>query len=433
MEEKMNNRSFFSSVWNGLKIAGKWILDFFRKNTLLKLVSLLFAVFVWAFVIVEENPQRTMTLRDVPVTYSGIDSLTKQGLTVETDDLLKQVDIVMLAGQDTHKSINTNNVRAFIDFSTINGIGSYTLDVQTAVSIGGVSVQRISTNKVNVTVEALATRKVPVTYEITGEPEEGYYIAEPVLDSSIVSITGKASSVNTVTHAVCEISVSGLTQTTDKSYNLKLIDNKGREVDISSVNSEIPSAVVHLEVSRVKEVSLDTTDLANRIKGIKSGFEITGATANPATFEIIGSEEALEKVTTLRIKPMNVENIDSSTLINAEIEHVEGVTVLSGEHVSIYLQISEISAEKKFENIKINYINAAEGLTAELSDNYTNVTMVGGVAQLEKLSREDIVLYVDLADLSAGTITLPVRIEEIVGIDVTKAVIETPTISVTLR
>ena len=52
-----------------------WLKGFFTKNLALKIVSLLFAMLIWGYVMVEVNPKRVKTITDVPVSFSGESSL----------------------------------------------------------------------------------------------------------------------------------------------------------------------------------------------------------------------------------------------------------------------------------------------------------------------------------------------------------------------
>ena len=55
-------------------------------NWPLKLVALLFAAALWAYVISSENPVRPLEVENVRISYTGMDSLTARGLTVDKRD-----------------------------------------------------------------------------------------------------------------------------------------------------------------------------------------------------------------------------------------------------------------------------------------------------------------------------------------------------------
>ena len=48
-----------------------WLKNAFTKNLALKIVSLIFAMLLWGYVLMSENPQRTKTLTNVPISVEG--------------------------------------------------------------------------------------------------------------------------------------------------------------------------------------------------------------------------------------------------------------------------------------------------------------------------------------------------------------------------
>ena len=53
----------------------------FVQNWKMKLIALIFAFILWSFVIAEDNPYKTKTFRDFPVTYTAADELRQKDLT----------------------------------------------------------------------------------------------------------------------------------------------------------------------------------------------------------------------------------------------------------------------------------------------------------------------------------------------------------------
>ena len=54
-------------------------------NTLLKVISLVFAIVLWSVVMSQTNPLRTKVVYDVPLDITGLDSLHSRGLSLATD------------------------------------------------------------------------------------------------------------------------------------------------------------------------------------------------------------------------------------------------------------------------------------------------------------------------------------------------------------
>lgn len=422
-----------SVVGRFFRRVGKGVWNFFRKDTWMKLASLAFAVFIWSYVIADENPTRQMSLKNIPVTYTGIAELTEQGLTVETEGLIHTVDLSILAGQDSHKSINANSVKAYLDFSHINEPGTYTLDVQVGIAVSGASLRAASPASVEITVEELAERRVPVSCKLTGSPAEGCYVDTPQLEEEYIVISGAKSKVEQVARAVAEISVDGLSESAESSYVVRLLDLDGNTVTLNSLNGQIPSVIVQLDILHTKSIELDEAWIKQSIRDVKEGYEVVNVTMTPSTVELVGEESVLSGIESLSIKAVSAENADQSKLLTAELQPIAGVKFLSGSTISIYAQISEKTMEKRFENVAIQAVNADAGRKISFSVRHTDITVTGGISAMTNLTRKDLQVYIDLAGLSSGTYLLPVKIEGLAGIDSSNIEIENPSVTVVIE
>ena len=426
-------KKIFSAIGRLSKATGTVIWNFFKKNTWLKVISLLFAVFIWSYVIAEENPTRQMTLKNISVTYRGISELSEQGLTIERDELINVVNLSIMAGQDNHKNINQNTVTAFLDFSHINEPGTYTLDVQVNITVGGASVNACTPSSVQVEVEELVERQIPVECNLVGVAENGYYVEEPQIEQKYITISGAKSKVEQVARAVATIPIDGLSQSSENSYVVELLDLKGNPIQINSINGEIPSVIVQLNVLRMKTIQLDEEEIKGCITNVKEGYEVVNVTLTPGSVDIIGEEDILAQVDKLSIQPVSAENADQGTLLTAELQPIEGVKFLSGNTISIYAQISEKTMEKHFENIAIDAVNVDENLKTVFSVTHTDITISGGISAMTGITRSDLNVYIDLTGLTSGTYVLPVKIEELPGIDSSDILIENPSVTVVIE
>ena len=276
-------------------------------------------------------------------------------------------------------------------------------------------------------------RKIPVTCQLEGTAAEGYYVEEPQPEEAYIVISGAKSKVEQVTRAVASISVEGLSESTENSYMVELLDLKGNRVEMNSINGQIPSVIVRLNVLRIKTMVLDEKEIKRSITEVKEGYEVTNVTLTPAVIEVVGTEEALAQLESLSIKTVSAENADQGKLLIAELQPIEGIQFLSGNSISIYAQISEKTMEKHFENVAIGVVNANSDRKTTLSVTHTDITVTGGISAMTDITRRDLQVYIDLAGLSSGTYVLPVKVEELAGISSSEIVIENPSVTVVIE
>ena len=422
-----------AAVLQFLKRAGLFIWKIFRSNMYLKLAAVLFAFIMWSYVIAAENPQRQMTLPDVPISYTGVSELTEKNLTIDSDSLVQTVDVAVMAGQNYHKNITKNTIKASVDLSTISGTGDYELSVYVTASVAGTSIKTVSPATVLVKVDALVQRTVPVKCVLAGQISSGYYISDPVPEQDYVVVSGARKKVENIVQAVVTIPVEGVITSTRASYAANLLDADGNTVSTTSINGTLPSVIVSMEVLREKTVKIDPAQVLSVVTGVKAGYEAVNVSLSPEEVQIVGTEEALAAVDVLQVKPLSAGGADASVLLEGELIEIEGVRFPKGTSVDVYVQIGEEQTEKVFENIAISAANLAAGKRATLSITHTSVTITGSLSVMNGLKRAGISAYVDLAGLSEGTYTLPVKIGDIAGIDAENIKVADTSVTVVIK
>ena len=67
------------------KKSARPLRSYLTNNLVLKILSLIFAVILWNFVITETNPARTKNIAEITVTANGADELASRGLIPRDD------------------------------------------------------------------------------------------------------------------------------------------------------------------------------------------------------------------------------------------------------------------------------------------------------------------------------------------------------------
>ncbi len=88
-----------------------------------------------------------------------------------------------------------------------------------------------------------------------------------------------------------------------------------------------------------------------------------------------------------------------------------GVTVLTDQKAEVYITIREVTKTKTYKDVAVKAKDLAAGLHADLSNPSVDVTVMAGASAVSRLSRSDIVPYVDLDGYKPGTYTVEVLFE----------------------
>ena len=379
-----------------------------------------------------ENPIREITVEDVQVSYVGVEEMVAKNLTVDLDDLIQTVDVSIMAGQNDHKNINNNSVRASVDLTKVNTAGELELKVDITPGVSNATVRWVSTPNLTLHVDQLMEKEIPVSCVLEGTPADGIYVGDPVLSSDTVTIVGAKSDVERIVRGVCYVPVDGLDSSVRASYMLTLLDENNEQVVLNSYRGSVPSVVVELEVLKKKSVSINADNALQSVTNIKQGYEAVGIDLNPSQVEIAAEDEVLEQIDEVYLKPLNADGADRSVILYGEIQGIDNVVMVTENKIAAYVQIDEVQSSKTFQNVPIEILNLEEGRTASLSVRRSDVTVSGGQSAVDEVQSGDVKLYVDLADMNPGTYVVPVRAEAIAGITDSKVQITNSSVTVTI-
>ena len=390
-------KKFFSAVWRII-----------RSNLLLKIMSVLFAIILWSYVLAETNPLRTREIQNVPVRYTHADELEAKNLAISgsLSDVLDSVNVRVEVRQSDLRYVNNKNIFAEVNLSTITGTGEHTLSI-TATSTHG-EVLSISPSQVTLNIDDLVTRTIPVTVETIGTVPEGYHAMPPVINPPVISITGARVDVEKIISSVCTIDLNGLTEGYVESVEVQLLDIDGNRIDKNLFRGSIPSVIVNLEVLAKKTVPVDISDMLLGQDELAEGYEISNIIIEPETVDIIGTKDILDKIRSVGVVSLSVKGADSDIVALLDFKLPEGVSLLSEDQIEVYVSIKEIAEVRIYENVPIVVKNLTRGLSASLDINDIDVKVIAGVNQLKLLFKEDIVAYVDVDGLTEGTYELTI-------------------------
>lgn len=156
-----------------------------------------------------------------------------------------------------------------------------------------------------------------------------------------------------------------------------------------------PVTLFLLRVSYRHLYVADRIDLNKAITNVQSGYTVAGLELSPSSVRIAAQADALAGIDSVQLKSINVNNANSSVLVDGALTEIEGVTFIDGSKVEVYVQIEEEQAEKTFRNLPIAIKGLGDGLSAKLESIEVNATVSGERSEIKELSENDISLSVD--------------------------------------
>lgn len=352
-----------------------------KRNTRIKLISLLSAIVLWMYVMAIVDPEDTKLFENIPVTVTNAEELQDDDLVVypETDLV---ADIYITGKLSDLQKISEENIHIYGSINNpIEGKNYLYLKVNTTKQVS----YEFKSDFIVVKLEKLVHQEKNINPEIIGEYKDD--VDTVILQQSIVNISGPRVLTDQVDYINATVQVDSKNK--DKlNKRVKLIpvgtdgkEVKGVNLDIKTINAEI----TFLEEKQVpiniqlKDENVDT-----------KAYELT-----PEVIMIKGKKEVLDK-----INYINTQKIDSTDIgVSQKIDLIipEGVTTeetttivkLKDEESLIQRLIynnSEIELRNNTHEIKALDLNIPDSINVEVQLDDENT----------KLSKSDISLYIDL-------------------------------------
>ncbi len=395
------------AVWEKLK---ELVRHFFDDSFPLRLLSIFFAIIIWASVISGDDATWQITETNIPVHVVGAEDLEARGLALkqDVDDLiagtLKSVSVQLEGTKAAVTGLNSSNLRAVLDLSQIlrEGKGQQLrLDIQGAGNLG---IKRINpADSITLDVESLYTDdNLPVTVVFTGTLPEGYIRPsdeKSVLPSKI-SISGTESDVQAIKHAYVEVDLTNATQSINQQYEFLLTDENYNPIDAPTVKVSTPTVIVRSSIYKTKTVPIQWR--GSFVGEVFPGYVLGDITLIPNEVTIAGNAEDIENIYYVYVNSIDLTGMFEPFSQEVELIVQNGVKWMSFSSAEILVDITEELSTTVVANIPVEYRNQPEGTAIELESDVVTVAVEGPASFISRLNRSDIRAYVNLISMTEG-------------------------------
>lgn len=381
-----------------------------RNKVLQVIASILVAVAIWVYVDVEKAPERTKTIRDIPVEFSGESTTLADKNLMLLSGYDTTVDLTIKGTKRELVKINKDNVRLVASTSSIDSVGVHTLrwDVvyPDGVQSSALSVDWASKYKVTVTVGELYTKEVPVNCVVTGTVADGYFTGETVLDPTTLVLRGQRDDLLNVAYAKLTVDISDATRSVIQTESVQLYDNDDNPVDNSNIRTNASLIQAKVPVLTTKEVSL-----AVELSGVPglAGQSIK-TTITPSSVRLIGEADVLENIDEIVLATLYIEDLDIWQQNSYVVTAPDGTWLANSNEVATVEITMEGIEEKTVTVDTFSYTNVPSGLYAEVMDTL-DVRLWGLSEELAELKADAITATVDLSSVTeTGSCRVPVTV-----------------------
>ena len=386
----MKRKNVFKAVLASFK-------GFFTRNLGLKIVALVFAILLWAYVLVALNPVHSKSIDDVPITLEGYTDLLSRNLILVNSDL-GMADVEVNATITNHSDLDASRITCRASLGTISAAGTYRLPLSVTVQSNLGTVASVDPRTVTVEVDNLIVKTVPVKLELTGTLPEGYEVVAESMVSTI-TVEGAARYIEPTVRAVATVDLTGRTENVEESVNVVFYDKNDNEVTVVTRSQNNPNVTVRATISAYKlvnirpEVTLEDDVYYESINQV-----------SPASVVLYGTSEALAAIDTVSTQALVLPAERGVVTRDLTLVLPEGVSLKRGQSSSVTLNavVTEKTGEIALE-APLTYANLGKDLAiADGAPTIAYLTVSGPLKQVEQVTPESLAVKVDLAGYGPG-------------------------------
>lgn len=371
-------------------------MNFLKNNLILKILALLFAVFLWIFVI-NEGFRADYLEKEVPVRAYNL----REDLALALD--LGSVKLKVRAPESVWQKLEADNLEAYVDLKTFDP-GEYDVEVKVSFQDPKIQVLEKEPSKVRVRLEFITKTKKEVKAEIKGEPAEGFYAAALEILPKEIELSGAKSLLERVDSVLAIFELRGESEEVKTEAVLKAFDIDGNEVK----NVFISPERAQVRVSILKETGTKNVEVRARISGEpKAGFSYQGVEIYPAVVSVSADVKKIKEIDFVETAEIDLSGASSSFEKKISLALPRDIQATPSEVTAKVIIVSQ-KKERSFE-VPVSYKNLGTKLKVDsLSPANVSLVLEGEASMISALQAKSISINLDLKDKGAGTHTFAI-------------------------
>ena len=384
---------------------------FNRSKVVRIVISILVAIAMWLYVDLERAPERTMTIRDIPVEFSGENTTLADKNLMLLSGYDTTIDLKIRGPKRELVKMNRDNVRVIASTSSIDSVGVHQLDWTVSFPDGvvrtNVSVEKASLSQITVTVGELYTKEVPVECQVVGEVAEGYFTGDVVLDPEVLTLRAQRDDLLNVSCAKLTVDISGATRSVVQTVDVQLYDYDGNPVENSNIRTNTSLIQAKVPVLTTREV-----ELAVEFSGVPgAAMNSIKCDITPKTVRLNGEADVLDSIDKMVLATLHVDDLELHQQNSYVVTPPDGTWLVNGNEVATADITLEGIEEKSLTATSIEFDKLPSGLYAIAPDGGLTVRLWGLSEEIEAVTAENLRVIADMSAVTGqGTVTVPVTV-----------------------
>jgi len=300
-----------------------------HRNFPLKAASILLAVFLWFWVMLNEQNPVTENVVQAPVAVADI----ADGLTARHTPT--QVEVKLRGLRQDMTEVNLNDaVTASITCRGL-GVGDYELEVKVEAP-SDLTVLHVRPDTVSVILEEAHTARFPVEIEEAGEAPSGQVVALSCSPSSVL-VSGAASQVDRTVRVRAVVDVGSIDGDDSLQVPTRAVDENGADVPGVTIDPplvKVAAAVRPTDVAKTVPVVLDARG------ALPADLRLVAIQVDPSAVSITAPPAQAQEVTKIDTAELQLSSIHGNTTRAVRLIAPDGVTLVGGDVARVIVTVA---------------------------------------------------------------------------------------------
>lgn len=381
--------------------------NWFRSKWFVRVLSLAFAVTLYAFVNVSENPNSDATFSGSSDATETLDNVPVD-IRIDRDkyvvsDVPEEVQVTL---QGNRASLTPyllqRNFEVYVD---LEGLGEGPHDVELQHNIPGDVEVFIEPKTVQVNIEERASQEFAVTADLINQDKmaDGYEVVDYSINPETITITSSRNVINSIGSVKVYVNMEDVDESiNNRELPVNVYDVQGNELNVRMEPESIQVSVEVDNPSKSVPLSVETTG------ELEEDLELGSISSNTEEVEIYSQSDVLEDISEVNTEPVDLSDVEESGTVEVPLDLPENVQAPETDEVEVTI---EVDGTRTIEDVPIEEEGLGNGLEASYTDSSLDVELKGDASLLNDLTADDIRAVLDFSDLEPGEHNVPVTIE----------------------
>lgn len=375
-------------------------------NTTAKVISIVFAIVFWIFVMDQVNPEIIKEFNNVKVEIVGIEQLNNEGLVL----LNEEENFVKISVKGRRNDLLSFDENYLVITADIRGYqkGLNAVPIDKRILIDNVNIVDISKSEIKIELDKIVSIPKVVEIERIGKLDSGFEMDNFVQSKAEVIVTGPETFVNRVVSVRGEVTTTGIENDYQTEVSLVPVDYEGNQV--SGVELLESSVVYSFEVFKLRTVPIEVKVIGE----LPEEYVLVNINSNPTTVVIKGKADDVNKITKIETSVVDLTEKLETFDIDLNLVLPEGIDTPYLENaIKTNVKIEKLETKEFVFNVsEMPIINLNENLNIKITDKNDTVelTIKDIRSNLDTITRNDIELILDVSGLLPGEYMLPIEI-----------------------